>query len=86
MGTRSGNLDPAILQFLMNKYGYTADEMLNILNKKSGVLGISGVGSDFRDLEKAAKEGNERAQARSRQVRLRGPQVYRLLCGCHGRR
>ena len=62
MGTRSGNLDPAILQFIMNKYGFTADEMLNILNKKSGVLGISGVGSDFRDLEKAAKEGNERAQ------------------------
>ena len=62
MGTRSGNLDPAILQFIMNKYRYTADEMLNILNKKSGVLGISGVGSDFRDLEKAAKEGNERAQ------------------------
>ena len=62
MGTRSGNLDPAILQFIMNKYGYTADEMLNILNKKSGVLGISGVGSDFRDLEKAAKEGNECAQ------------------------
>ena len=62
MGTRSGNLDPAILQFIMNKYGYTADEMLNILNKKSGVLGISGVGSDFRDLENAAKEGNERAQ------------------------
>ena len=62
MGTRSGNLDPAILQFIMNKYSYTADEMLNILNKKSGVLGISGVGSDFRDLEKAAKEGNERAQ------------------------
>ena len=62
MGTRSGNLDPAILQFIMNKYGFTADEMLNSLNKKSGVLGISGVGSDFRDLEKAAKEGNERAQ------------------------
>ena len=62
MGTRSGNLDPAILQFIMNKYGYTADEMLNVLNKKSGVLGISGVGSDFRDLEKAAKEGNKRAQ------------------------
>ena len=62
MGTRSGNLDPAILQFIMNEYGYTADEMLNILNKKSGVLGISGVGSDFRDLEKAAKEGNDRAQ------------------------
>ena len=62
MGTRSGNLDPAILQFIMNKYGYTADEMLTILTKTSGVLGVSGVGSDFRDLEKAAKEGNERAQ------------------------
>ena len=62
MGTRSGNLDPAILQFIMNKYGYTADEMLNILNKKSGVLGISGVGSDFRDLDKAAEEGNKRAK------------------------
>ena len=45
----------------MNKYSMTIDEMLNILNKKSGVLGISGVSSDFRDLEKAAEEGNERA-------------------------
>lgn len=62
MGTRSGNLDPAILQFLMNKYGFSADEMNNILNKKSGVLGISGVSSDFRDLDKAAEEGNERAR------------------------
>ena len=62
MGTRSGNLDPAILQFLMNKYGFSADEMNNILNKKSGVLGISGVSSDFRDLDKAAAEGNERAR------------------------
>ncbi len=62
MGTRSGNLDPAILQFLMNKYGFSADEMNNILNKKSGVLGISGVSSDFRDLDKAADEGNERAR------------------------
>lgn len=62
MGTRSGNLDPAILQFIMNKYGYTADEMLNILNKKSGVLGVSGVSSDFRDLDAAAAEGNDRAQ------------------------
>ena len=62
MGTRSGNLDPAILQFIMNKYGYTADEMLNILNKKSGVLGVSGVSSDFRDLDSAAADGNDRAQ------------------------
>ena len=62
MGTRAGDLDAGILQYLMNKYNMNIDEMLNILNKKSGVLGISGVGSDFRDLEKAAKEGNERAQ------------------------
>ena len=62
MGTRSGDLDAGILQYLMNKYGMNIDEMLNILNKKSGVLGISGVSSDFRDLEKAAEEGNARAQ------------------------
>ena len=62
MGTRSGDCDPALLQFIMNKYGYSADEMLTILNKKSGVLGISGVSSDFRDLDNAAEQGNERAQ------------------------
>ncbi len=62
MGTRSGDLDAGILQYLMNKYGMNIDEMLNILNKKSGVQGLSGVSSDFRDLETAAGEGNERAQ------------------------
>ena len=62
MGTRSGDCDPALLQFIMNKYGYNVDEMLNILNKKSGVLGISGVSSDFRDLDDAADNGNERAR------------------------
>ena len=62
MGTRCGDLDAGVIQFLMNKYGYRIDEMLNILNKKSGVLGISGVSSDFRDLGKAAEEGNERAR------------------------
>ena len=61
MGTRSGDLDAGILQYLMNKYGMNIDEMLNILNKKSGVQGVSGVSSDFRDLENAHKEGNERA-------------------------
>ena len=61
MGTRCGDLDNGVVQFLMNKYGYSIDEMLNILNKKSGVLGVSGVSSDFRDLDKAAAEGNERA-------------------------
>ena len=62
MGTRCGDLDNGVVQFLMNKYGYSIDEVLNILNKKSGVLGVSGVSSDFRDLGKAAEEGNERAQ------------------------
>ena len=62
MGTRSGDLDAGILQYLMHKHGYNIDEMLNILNKKSGVEGLSGVSSDFRDLEKAAEEGNARAQ------------------------
>ena len=61
MGTRCGDLDNGVVQFLMNKYGYSIDEMLNILNKKSGVLGVSGVSSDFRDLDKATAEGNERA-------------------------
>ena len=62
MGTRCGDLDAGVIQYLMNKYGYSIDEMLNILNKKSGVLGVSGVSSDFRDLDKAASEGNERAK------------------------
>ena len=59
MGTRSGDIDPAVVQFLCNKYGYSVDECLNILNKKSGMLAISGVSSDFRDLEDGAKNGNE---------------------------
>ncbi|MEE1037745.1 MAG: acetate kinase [Eubacterium sp.] len=62
MGTRSGDIDPAIVPFIAAKEGVDADGVNNILNKKSGVLGISGVSSDFRDIENAAKEGNERAQ------------------------
>jgi len=61
MGTRSGDLDAGILQYLMNKYGMNINEMLDVLNKKSGVLGVSGVSSDFRDLETAGNEGNKRA-------------------------
>lgn len=61
MGTRTGNLDPAIIPFLMEKEGLSPEEMSNFMNKKSGVLGISGVSSDFRDLEDAAKD-NHRAQ------------------------
>ncbi len=62
MGTRSGDVDPTILEYLMGRYGYDIKEMLNILNKKSGVLGLSGVSSDFRDLDSAAAEGNQRAR------------------------
>lgn len=62
MGTRSGDLDPAILQFISNKENLGIDEMLNILNKKSGVLGLSEVSSDFRDLGEAAGKGNEQAK------------------------
>ena len=61
MGTRSGDLDAGILQYVMNKYGLSIDEMLNVLNKKSGVQGVSGVSSDFRDLTDAFEKGNERA-------------------------
>ena len=61
MGTRSGDLDPTVVTFLMNEYGYDTKKMDNVLNKESGVLGVSGVSSDFRDLENAANEGNKRA-------------------------
>jgi acetate kinase len=63
MGTRSGSIDPAVVQFLAGKLDCSLDEVINILNKKSGVEGISGVSSDFRDLDKASMEGNERATA-----------------------
>ena len=61
MGTRTGDIDPAIVPFIMQREGLTPEEMDTLLNKKSGVQGLSGVSSDFRDLEKAKNEGNERA-------------------------
>ncbi|HSP46862.1 MAG TPA: acetate kinase [Clostridiaceae bacterium] len=63
MGTRCGDIDPAIIPYLMEEKGYSYDEVNDIMNKKSGVLGISGVSSDFRDIENAAyNEGNHRAE------------------------
>ena len=63
MGTRSGDIDPAVVQFICNKEGKDVNEVLNILNKKSGVYGMSGgVSSDFRDIEAAAKPGNHLAE------------------------
>lgn len=58
MGTRSGDIDPAILEFISKKEGLDIAGLMNMLNKKSGVLGVSGISSDFRDLEDAAKAGN----------------------------
>ena len=62
MGTRSGLIDPAIIPYICEKENLSVDEVNNILNKKSGALGISGVTSDFRDIEDAAAQGNERAK------------------------
>ncbi|MBO5924957.1 MAG: acetate kinase [Clostridia bacterium] len=62
MGTRSGDIDPAVLEFLMDKKGMDIHQMLNYLNKECGVMGVSGVSSDFRDLTAATKAGNERAK------------------------
>ena len=62
MGTRSGDIDPAVIQFICNKEGKTVNEVLDILNKKSGILGMSGgISSDFRDVQKAQAEGNHLA-------------------------
>ena len=62
MGTRSGAIDAAITEYIADQRGYSGKRVENVLNKESGMLGVSGVSSDFRDLEIAAEEGNERAQ------------------------
>ncbi|WP_105618090.1 acetate kinase [Vallitalea okinawensis] len=62
MGTRSGDIDPAIIQFIMDKEGISIDEMMNVLNKKSGVLGVSEISSDFRAIEDGVAEGDKDAQ------------------------
>ncbi len=62
MGTRSGNIDPALIPYIMEKTGQTVEEVVSTLNKRSGLLGITGFSSDLRDIESQAEEGNERAQ------------------------
>jgi len=62
MGSRSGDIDPSAVTYLMNKLNMQPQEMADFLNKKSGVLGITGISSDMRDIESAAEEGNERAR------------------------
>ncbi|MDD8020445.1 MAG: acetate kinase [Acidobacteriota bacterium] len=71
MGTRSGDLDPAVIEYLYNKGTGSVADIFNMLNKKSGVLGVSGLSNDMRDLEKAAKEGNHRAQLALKMFALR---------------
>lgn len=62
MGSRCGEIDPSVVTFIMSETGETASRMDTIMNKESGLLGVSGVSSDYRDVEAAANEGNERAQ------------------------
>ena len=71
MGTRCGDIDPAIVPFLMQKENLSLEEVNNLMNKQSGVLGLSGVSSDFRDIEEEAAKGNERAQVTLETFRLR---------------
>lgn len=62
MGTRSGDIDASVIDYMIEKLGIDAKEVIHILNKESGLLGVSGVSSDFRDVQKSAQEGNERAK------------------------
>ena len=62
MGTRSGDIDPSIINFLITEQGYTMEQVDKMLNKESGILGVSGISSDFRDVRDAAAAGDERAQ------------------------
>lgn len=75
MGTRSGSMDPAVVEFIANNDKMTVSEVLNMCNKKSGLLGISGLSNDMRDIDKAAAEGNERAQL-AREMLIYGIRKY----------
>ncbi len=69
MGTRSGNIDPALIPFIMEKTEKTADEVLNVLNKESGLLGVSGISSDLRDLIKASA-GRRQSNAQKQHLKF----------------
>ena len=84
MGTRSGDIDPAILEFLAKKEGMNITELMNMLNKKSGVHGVSGISSDFRDLAAGAAEGNKRAQIAINVFAYRS-KICRKLCSSNER-
>lgn len=76
MGTRSGNIDPALIPFIMEKTGKTATEVLNVLNKESGLLGVSGFSSDLRDIEEEVMKGNDRAELA---LNLFGERIHKYM-------
>ena len=80
MGTRSGDVDPAVVQFICNHENISVDEMLTILNKKSGLLGMTGISSDFRDVRKASEEGNEKSSTCTGCLQISCGQIHWFLC------
>ena len=81
MGTRSGDLDPAVINYLMEKKNMTSTEMINYLNKKSGILGLSGVSSDLREVIQAAEDGNQRAQTA---IDIKCNRIKKYICSYAG--
>ncbi len=81
MGTRSGDLDPAVINYLMERKNMTASEMINYLNKKSGMLGVSGVSSDLREIIEAAKNGDERANTA---IDMKCNRIKKYICSYAG--
>ena len=81
MGTRVGNLDPGALLHLMRTEGLNHEQLDELLNKKSGLLGLSGVSNDMREIVKAANEGDHRALITVRAFLLQNPEIYRFIHG-----
>lgn len=85
MGTRSGEIDPAIIPFIMEQEDMTGKQVYRYLNSKSGILGLSGLSNDFRDLESAARFGDTRAQLAIDVFAYQVKKIYRELRGIYGR-
>jgi len=85
MGTRTGDMDLGVLTFIMEKEELNLQVANTLINKHSGMLGITGVSSDMREIEKAAAAGNERAILGLKMVPVPDKEIYRCLCSSHGR-
>ena len=81
MGTRSGDLDPAVISYLMEKKEMSAEELVNYLNKKSGLLGVSGVSSDLREIIEASQDGDERAML---SIDMKCNRIKKYICSYAG--